>query len=153
KGGLSSGEGLIYHVRDASTKLDPKKGVTVVVDEGVPDKRMFGYEPEFAQVLVQFKREQNTLSALLRQCWEGRETLSNLTKNNSMTATNAHVTLVAHVTPEELKEMLSTTQQKNGMANRFAWFLVRRSKVLPFGGDEPDLTSIVAKFKSAVTFA
>src|SRR5215208_7990617 len=49
--GLSSGEGLIYHVRDRKTK-EGKNGEPVVVDEGVVDKRLMLIEPEFAGPLT-----------------------------------------------------------------------------------------------------
>jgi len=56
--GLSSGEGLIFHVRDAQTKkvAIKEKGRIVdyqdeIVDEGATEKRAFIGEPEFARVL------------------------------------------------------------------------------------------------------
>lgn len=57
--GLSSGEGLIFHVRDSVEKKEPiregkEKLVTgyqkVVQDEGVKDKRLLTLESEFALV-------------------------------------------------------------------------------------------------------
>lgn len=56
--GLSSGEGLIFHVRDAREEQQPikEKGrvvgyETVVADQGVTDKRLLVEEPELAAVL------------------------------------------------------------------------------------------------------
>ena len=58
--GLSSGEGLIWAVRDAVEKREPikEKGrivdyQVVVADEGVEDKRLLVFESEFAGVLKQ----------------------------------------------------------------------------------------------------
>jgi hypothetical protein len=48
--GLSSGEGLIYAVRDR-VEGENKKGETVVFDEGVEDKRLLVLETELAGVL------------------------------------------------------------------------------------------------------
>ena len=56
-GGLSSGEGLIAHLRDPA---DEEKAQTPV------DKRRLVVEPEFAQVLKVLAREGNTLSAIVR---------------------------------------------------------------------------------------
>jgi len=48
--GLSSGEGLIYHVRDR-VEGENKMGETVVLDPGIKDKRLLIVEPELARVL------------------------------------------------------------------------------------------------------
>ena len=78
--GLSSGEGLIYHVRDRKTK-EGKNGEPVVVDEGVVDKRLMLTEPEFAGPLIVMQRDGNTLSVVLRMAWDDT-TLQTLTKNS-----------------------------------------------------------------------
>jgi hypothetical protein len=72
--GLSSGEGLIWSVRDAVEKKEPikEKGriidyQMVITDEGIEDKRAFILEAEFASVLRVMAREGNTLSATIRQ--------------------------------------------------------------------------------------
>ena len=52
---LSSGEGVIYALRDRVSRL--KDGEQVVVDEGVRDKRLMVVEPEFASVLKVGRRE------------------------------------------------------------------------------------------------
>src|SRR5262249_29432197 len=137
KGGLSSGEGLIYNVRDPQWKKEPvKKGghvgdyEDVRVDEGESDKRLLIVEPEFAAVLTVANREGNTLSEIIRQAWDdGR--LSPLTKNNPLKATGAHISILAHITTQELLVRLDDTSKANGFANRFLWALVRRSKELP----------------------
>ena len=56
--GLSTGEGVIWHVRDEITKREPikERGRTidfheVISDEGVLDKRLLVISSEFAQVL------------------------------------------------------------------------------------------------------
>ena len=48
--GLSSGEGLIHHVRDA-IKKKTLLGMDAIVEEGIEDKRLFALESEFASVL------------------------------------------------------------------------------------------------------
>jgi len=138
--GLSSGEGLIYCVRDEMRKTEPikEKGrivdyQEVVIDPGVDDKRAFIIEEEFASVLKVMSRESNILSAIIRQAWDDGD-LRTLTKNMPMTATGAHITIVGHVTQHELLRYLDDTEAGNGFANRFIWACVRRSKVLPDGG-------------------
>jgi hypothetical protein len=129
KSGLSSGEGLIFNVRDARWGTD-KEGQPVLEDEGEPDKRLLVFEPEFATVLRRMQGETNTLSAVLRESWESGN-LSTLTKNSPLRATGAHIAIIAHTTREELVTSLTETDRANGFANRFIYLLVRRSKYLP----------------------
>lgn len=126
KGGLSSGEGIIYHLRDPLLK-----------DEGVADKRLLVVEPEFASTLSVMNREGSTLSTVLRQAWDDGN-LFTLTRNNPLTATAAHLSLIGHVTKDELLARLDDTSKVNGFGNRILWALVRRSKELPEGGAIPD---------------
>src|SRR5262245_55342149 len=49
RSGLSSGEGVIFHVRDAAVGIDRKTGEEMVVDAGVADKRLLVVETEFSQ--------------------------------------------------------------------------------------------------------
>jgi hypothetical protein len=132
-GGMSSGEGLIWAVRDEIKKYDSKKGQNVVVDEGVTDKRLLVIEPEFASVLKVASREGNTLSAVIRQAWDNGN-LCSMTKNSPARATDAHISAIGHITKDELRRYLEATETANGFANRFLWLCVRRSKLLPEGG-------------------
>jgi hypothetical protein len=58
-------------------------------------------------------------------------------KNNPAHATDAHISIIGHITEEELKKELSQCELFNGFANRFLWFVVRRTRLLPEGGDLP----------------
>ena len=143
KSGLSSGEGLTYHVRDGNDK-----------DEGVSDKRLLVRETEFGNVLRVLERQGNTLSAVIRQAWDtGR--LAILTKNNPIKATDAHVSICGHITSAELNHYLYEVEIFNGLANRFLWVCVRRSKVLPEGGKfyNLDVTPLKRKLAHAIDFA
>ena len=140
KSGLSSGEGLIFNVRDpvegqeaVREKGQPVHYETVVKDEGEADKRLLLVESEFANVLKHTDRQGNTLSATIRDAWD-KGSLSPLTKNSPIKATNAHISIIGHITREELQRYLTATESANGFANRFMWVLARRSKLLPFGG-------------------
>ena len=130
--GLSSGEGLIYQVRDKRMGVN-KDGDSVVEDPGADDKRLFVLEGEFAGALKVATREGNTLSAIIRTAWDAGK-LSALTKNSPMKATDSHISIVGHVTKTELVRLLSDSDARNGFANRFLWVCVKRSKILPFGG-------------------
>ena len=84
-------------------------------------------------MLSRSTRDGNTISALLRTCWDG-ETLQTLTQSDPLVATGAHITIIGHTTDADIRRHLTDTDQANGFANRFLWCLARRSKVLPFGG-------------------
>jgi len=159
--GLSSGEGLIHQVRDPVTRQEPIKEhgrVTgyqdVVVDEGVIDKRLLVIESEFASVLRRMNGETNTLSAVLRTAWDSG-TLRTATKHNSEKATGAHISVIGHITPDELMTTLNETEQANGFANRFLFLSVKRARLLPEGGRVSDhaLGPLVDRLRAAVEWA
>jgi hypothetical protein len=126
--GLSTGEGLIWAVHDAG-----------IEHNAVDDKRLLIVESEFAKVLKQTTRQGNTLSPVVRQAWDSGD-LRILTRSNPAKATEAHISIIGHITAQELQCNLTETEIANGFANRFLWSEVRRSKCLPDGG-ELDLNS------------
>ena len=131
--GLSSGEGFIHQVRDPVQKYNSKDGCTEIVDPGTRDKRLMIVEPEFASAISVAERPGNTVSPLIRRAWDG-DKLNTLTRNSSLTATDAHISIIGHITVDELRARINRTDLANGFANRFLFVLSRRSKVLPFGG-------------------
>jgi hypothetical protein len=159
--GLSSGEGLIWAVRDKIERLEPvrEKGRAtgeleyVVVDPGVDDKRLLVLETEFSSTLRVIERDGNTLSALVRQAWDSGD-LQSLTKNSPAKATGAHVSIIGHTTDEELLRSLTSTQAANGFGNRQLWVCARRSKILPRGGRlrDEDFCALVAALRNVFTW-
>jgi hypothetical protein len=123
--GLSSGEGLIWAVRDPQDQ-----------DRGATDKRLLVVEPEFASVLKSTGRELSTLSPTLRSAWDGRP-LALLTRTAPARATSAHISIIGHITDTELRRHTTTVELANGFLNRFLLLAVRRVRLLPEGGD-PD---------------
>jgi hypothetical protein len=159
KSGLSSGEGLIWAVRDPIEKQAPIKAQgrvveyeTVIEDPGVTDKRLLVIEPEFASTLKVLGREGNTLSALMRQAWDGQD-LRVLTKNSPARCTGPHISVIANITSEELRRYLDATESANGFGNRFLWCCAKRSQLLPDGGGFVDLDPLLPAVRLAVDFA
>ncbi len=159
--GLSSGEGLIWSVRDSIEKLEPVKerGRVVgyerrITDHGVEDKRLMVVESEFASVLRVMARDGNILSATVRQAWDSGD-LRVLTKNFPAQATGAHISIIGHVTRDELLRHLDRTEFASGFANRFLFVCSCRSKLLPEGapGEPQDLDSLIERLRSALDFA
>jgi hypothetical protein len=127
KGGLSSGEGLINEVRDELKKWNTKEGTWEVIDPGVMDKRLMVNEPEFAGAPLAADRHGNVLSPIIRKAWDGGK-LETLTKSSPLCATGSHISIIGHITTEELRARLTRTDSANGFANRFLFVLVKRSR-------------------------
>jgi hypothetical protein len=156
--GLASGEGLLWHIRDAvlSEKKDKTTGrtETIITDPGVADKRLLVVEGEFAQVLRVQGREGNTLSAFIRNLWD-TGTARSLTKNAPLKTTDAHVSIIGHITQTELLSTLTEIESANGYANRFLFFAVEREKFLPFGSEVPsgELGRLQDRISAAIEYA
>jgi hypothetical protein len=157
--GLSTGEGLIYAVRDALEVQRPVKEKghiigyePVIEDHGVMDKRLYVNEPEFANLLKVMMREGNTLSPVVRNAWDG-VTLRTLTRNSPLKATGPHISIVGSITQQEVRRYLDVTESANGFGNRFLWFCVRRSQELPDGGGSVDVDPLVERLRTCVKAA
>jgi hypothetical protein len=152
KSGLSSGEGLIWDIRDPSEPAQPAQG-RLVEPAGSSDKRLLIVEGEFAAALKVLARDANTLSPILRTAWDGGP-LAILTKNAPARATHPHVSIIGHITRDELQRHMAEVEGRNGFGNRFLWVCVKRSKELPDGGHltETDLHPLVLRLELALSF-
>lgn len=161
RAGLSSGEGVVYAVRDQRTEKKPYRESgrvagyeEIIADEGESDKRLLCVEEEFCQALKVMAREGNILSPILRDAWDGKR-LAPMTKTSPLQATGAYVSIIAHITKDELLRYFTSTEQTNGFGNRFAWFFVQRSKEIPTPTGCPDelLNPLIDRLTDSVTFA
>jgi hypothetical protein len=123
--GLSSGEGVIWSVRDPAGQ-----------DPGHNDQRLLVIEPEFASALRAASREMSTLSPTLRSGWDGRP-LAILTRTAPARATEAHIAIIGHITQHELRRHTTSLELANGFMNRVLIICCRRQRLLPEGGN-PD---------------
>jgi len=135
KKGLSSGEGVVYLLRDRQGE-----------DPGASDRRLLITEPEFSRVLQ--GRELSLLSPILRQAWDG-EALETLTRNRPLHASEAHLALIGHITTEELRHCSTTLNIVNGFLNRFLFVACRRTQLLPDGADQDPLANTGLKDRLA----
>ena len=111
--GLSTGEGIIAYFAGDD-----------------PDKRLLVVESEFARLLSASRRENNTLSPVLRDLWDrGRAGI--MTRGEPVHCHGAHLVIIAHVTPRELLVKLSDSDISGGLLNRFLPVLVQRPHLLP----------------------
>lgn len=138
-GPLSTGEGLAHHVRDESDeeherhqRQNPNEPIR---EKG--DKRLIILDEEFASGLACTKREGNTLSMGIRCFWDSGD-YAPLTKNNPVTVRAAHISILTHITMQELAVCLGEVQAVNGFGNRFLWICARRAKLVPLPARMPD---------------
>lgn len=129
RGGLSTREGLVTLIHDGY-----RQGQQDI--PAIEDKRLWVVESEFANVLHQARRNGNTLSAALRDCWDGVH-LKPATKTNRVYASNPHLSLSGAISPSELTGLMSARELSNGFANRFLMIWAERSQMLPFPKETP----------------
>lgn len=159
-GPLSSGEGVIYAIRDASDKLvkikekdatgkETGKEIEVPEDSGVTDKRLLVVDGELGSAFKVMQREGNTLSAIVRTAWDGGD-IEPLTKNSRIRVTRPHLCIAGHITRDELTKQMGGGELRNGFANRFLWCCARRRQRVPFpatldGDKVSELASRIAR--------
>ncbi|MGI8477528.1 MAG: hypothetical protein ACR2OO_14330, partial [Thermomicrobiales bacterium] len=155
QGGLSTGEGLINAIRDPRFELNKKTQEETMVDAGEPDKRLLCTEEEMSFLIKAASRQGNTLTEIIRKAWDSRTTLRVMTKMSPLRATKPHVSIICHITKSELARNVSETEMANGFLNRYAWFVVRRSKFLaePRPMDDVTVARLARKIVAAKEFA
>ncbi|ABB73368.1 putative DNA primase/helicase [Nitrosospira multiformis ATCC 25196] len=149
-GGLSTGEGVAWAIRDPREADDNGKGA----DAGVADKRLLVIESEMDNTLSQLRRDNNTLSATIRNLFDGRD-MEPLTKTNQTKATRPHVVILGHITSHELREKSTDNEVANGLLNRFMMLYVYRPKLVPLPEPTPEetLSLLAARVADAVMAA
>ncbi len=146
-GGQSSREGLAMKIHDGF-----KEGKNDV--EPIHDKRLWVLESEFANTLHQTRRDGNTLSAALRDAWDGTG-IKPATKTAPISATKPHINLLGHITPTELVDLMKARELSNGFANRFIviWAEQPGLDAMPGFTSEEDLEVLVERTAEVLRFA
>ncbi len=132
--GLNSGEGLIEYVKDDDS------------DNASPaslDKRLWVVESEYAVTMSRGRREGSSLPGVLRQAWDG-EDLGSMVRD-SMKATNPHIAILGHITPDEFRAKMQDSEMAGGTYNRFLPIFCHRNLILPESrGADPQLIDNLA---------
>ncbi|MEV2279167.1 hypothetical protein AB0I72_26660 [Nocardiopsis sp. NPDC049922] len=107
---------------------------------------------EYASILKR-SRIDDSLGQNLRVAWEG-DTISNITKKETLVVGGPHLGVIGHITPGELAASLSAADLAGGSANRFLWAYVQRQRSLPHGGNlsMTEMDRLVELFREAVKF-
>lgn len=151
--GLSSGEGLLAALGAAPTagKDDPPNAQHEAI---ASDGKLTVRESEFARVLAATKRDGNTLGPILRQLWDEGDAAI-LTRQAPLKVTDAHVTVIAHVVPRELRLKLAEADLAGGTLNRFLLIASERPQLLPYEEERAsvaDLADELGRFAEQARF-
>lgn len=143
RSGLSSGEGLVEAFMAG-------KG-----DETPPDPRLLIVEAEWEAVLARCRREGNTLSAVLRDAWDGQALSTMNAAGASRNVEHHALTVVGHITPQALRSGMTGEDLTNGFLNRFLILSVHRPRLVPWpeeGGESArSALSTIASLSSSMT--
>jgi hypothetical protein len=129
-GGYNSSEALIGDITDEIEGVN-KKGETIILEQGVEDKRLLVVEEEFSRILQIGKGDGVTMSEILRQCFDLPDALRAPSRKSYLVSTNPFVSIVGHITPEGLKKCMDSVEAFNGFANRFMFIASHRTASIP----------------------
>ncbi|GAA4671836.1 hypothetical protein GCM10023347_27280 [Streptomyces chumphonensis] len=132
--GLNSGEGLIEYVKDDDSDNPAPASI---------DKRLWVLESEYAVTMSRGRREGSSLPGVLRQAWDG-DSLGSMVRD-SLKATDPHIAILGHITPEEFRAKMQDSEMAGGTYNRFLPIFCHRNLVLPGSrGASPELVANLA---------
>jgi hypothetical protein len=157
-GGLGSGEVIVDKISDTNTEkfqaFSLQAPPPVNVARNINDKRLMIQEEEFSSLLKVGARDGSIISQTLRKAWDS-EKIENQNKKNPLWCEKPHISLIGHITKEELVKYFSRTEAASGFGNRFLFFEVKQSKRLPHGGDiqTVNFDSEIQYLKKVIDFA
>ncbi|MCC5031899.1 DUF3987 domain-containing protein [Streptomyces sp. WAC 00631] len=132
--GLNSGEGLIEYVKDDDSDTASHANI---------DKRLWVVESEYAVTMSRGRREGSSLPGVLRQAWDG-DSLGSMIRD-SLKATDPHIAILGHITPEEFRAKMQDSEMAGGTYNRFLPIFCQRNLILPGSrGASPELVANLA---------
>jgi hypothetical protein len=128
-GGFQSGEAVVEAIKDDS-EIIKENGDTNEIP-GVEDKRLLIIEEELSRLLKLGARQGSILSEVMRLAFDSDIHLKARSKKYPLEASFPHISLIGHITPEELKECMKNADIYNGFANRILSCASRRSGKIP----------------------
>jgi hypothetical protein len=151
KSGYSTGEGLLWAIRDDREFYG--KGGEPVTEPGVEDKRLMIVEEEFAKTLKTASRPNNVLTAYYRDLWQSPPHYQTGTKTTPVEVTDAHVSIVGHITVSDLSKLAASEDIGNGFFNRFLVCASQRRKIVkrprPIDWTGNDFKQLIGRFRHA----
>ncbi|TSB21862.1 DnaB-like helicase N-terminal domain-containing protein [Streptomyces benahoarensis] len=137
--GLNSGEGLIEYVKDNTGETAAPASI---------DKRLWVVESEYAVTMSRGRREGSSLPGVLRQAWDG-DSLGSMVRD-SLKATDPHIAILGHITPEEFRAKMQDSEMAGGTYNRFLPIFCHRNLILPGsrGASHELITNLAASWRT-----
>ena len=123
------------------------EAIVRLASESETDNRLCLIVPELSTLLNSMDRQGSTTSGHLRLGYDGLP-LENNRARASEVAQDYLMSVIGHITPAELSEIISQVDWFNGVSNRFTWAAVRKSKTLPRMNRLPNFTSLTNKLKT-----
>ncbi len=127
-----------------------------MTDEPAPsgDRRLQVVEAECVRVLKVAGRDHATVSPILRDSWD-TGMLRITTRREPLKADGAHISLIGHITTDELRSTATWLDAASGLLNRILFVMAKRSKLLPSGGGlrEDDRRCRAVEIRDALTAA
>ena len=123
---VGSGEGLLAKITDPVVTLNAK-GEEVVAIEGSPDKRVLYLEEELGSLFSKMV-SQETLEKMITKAFDSGR-LETTTKKEAMTCNEPHVSIIGHITPDELTSRLEARLIDNGFSNRWLYCVIKPTQV------------------------
>jgi hypothetical protein len=139
-------EWLTDHCRHSAASGE---GLVKLVGASEQDKRMFLFLPEMSVLLNSMNRDGSNLSGYLRQGYDLAPMENNKAKEQ-IVAKDYILSTLGHITPDELTTVLADVDWYNGIANRFLWSAVKKSKTLPRMGKIPEFGNLAEKLNKLV---
>ena len=141
---VGSGQGLLAKITDTVFTLNAA-GDEVVAIEGSDDKRVLYVEEELGQLFTRMLA-QDGIEKMITKAWDSG-LLETTTKKESMRCEQPHVSIIGHITPDELFDRLEHRLVDNGFSNRWLYMLIKPTQVKflePRPEDVPDLAEACA---------
>ena len=124
---LDSGQVLLRKITDPVYMVD-KSGREMLTIEGSEDKRVIYVEEELGQLFYKMM-SQDKVEKMVTKAWDSG-VLETLTKHESMRCANPHVSIIGHITPDELYERLEKRLVDNGFSNRWLYALIKPTQIV-----------------------
>ncbi|NQU37576.1 MAG: DUF3987 domain-containing protein [Actinobacteria bacterium] len=125
---IGSGEGLLAKITDTVYTQSPR-GDQVVAMAGSDDKRVLYIEEELGGLFNKMI-SQESVEKTITKAWDSG-VLETTTKKESMRCKEPHVSIIGHITPDELYDRLDKRLLDNGFSNRWLYVMIKKTAVVP----------------------
>lgn len=146
---VASAPGLIWLVRDPSSRLEKKRPIE---DPGVEDKRMLVVFEEMENLATSIARKGSTLDKVMNSAWDGKSLENN--KRDPEKATNPCLSFICQITGDAFRSVVGTMRSgqgcTNGFFNRFITVAATKERSLPRGGVMPDVSDLTDKLRKSL---